>query len=219
MIKLKIKVSPSLLSCDFLNLGDEIKRAQTSGSDMIHFDVMDGAFVNNISFGIPILMAAKKAVTIPLDVHLMINEPIRYVKAFAEAGADIITFHIEACSDVFATINEIKKYGKKVGISVKPSTPVNEVFKYIELVDMVLIMTVEPGFGGQSFIYDTIDKIKFLRKYCDELSQKVDIQVDGGINNDTISNVIEAGANVIVSGSYLFNSKDMAAEISKIKSL
>ncbi len=215
---LNIKVSPSLLSCDFLHLGEEIKRAEASGGDMLHFDVMDGMFVNNISFGVPLLKAVKKISSVPLDVHLMISEPIRYIKSFADAGADIITFHIEACSDVVSTIDEVKKCGKKVGISVKPSTPINEVFKYIELVDMVLIMTVEPGFGGQSFIDDTVDKIKFLKKYCMELNQVVDIQVDGGINDNTLSTVIEAGANVIVSGSYLFGAKDMSKEIAKIKS-
>lgn len=215
---MNIKVSPSLLSCDFLHLGEEIKRAEASGGDMLHFDVMDGMFVNNISFGVPLLKAVKKISSVPLDVHLMISEPIRYIKSFADAGADIITFHIEACSDVVSTIDEVKKCGKKVGISVKPSTPINEVFKYIELVDMVLIMTVEPGFGGQSFIDDTVDKIKFLKKYCMELNQVVDIQVDGGINDNTLSTVIEAGANVIVSGSYLFGAKDMSTEIAKIKS-
>ncbi len=216
---MEIKISPSLLSCDFLRLGEEINKAQNSGSDMIHFDVMDGMFVNNISFGIPLLASAQKCANIPLDVHLMINEPIRYVDAFAENGADIITFHAEACSDVLATIEKIRSRNIKVGIAIKPNTPLDSVMEYVKLVDMVLVMTVEPGFGGQSFIYETMDKVSKLRKYSDDNSLSLDIQVDGGINADTVATAIEAGANVIVSGTYLFKSEDMAGEIKKIKAL
>lgn len=216
---MQIKVSPSLLSCDFLKLGEEIEKACLCGSDYIHFDVMDGMFVNNISFGIPLLQAAKKCSKVPLDVHLMIDEPIRYVKVFADNGADIITVHTEACSDVDATIEAIRKTGAKVGISIKPNTPVNTIVRYIDKVDMVLVMTVEPGFGGQSFIVETLDKVRFLRKYSDELSLNLDIEVDGGINANTVSDAVEAGANVIVSGTYLFKAENMAEEIAKIKAL
>lgn len=216
---MKIKVSPSLLGCDFLKLGDEINRAQNSGSDMIHFDVMDGMFVNNISFGIPLLAASKKCADIPLDVHLMINEPIRYVDAFVDNGADIITFHAEACSDVTAVIEKIKSRGVMAGIALKPNTPVDSIMEYVKLVDMVLVMTVEPGFGGQSFMYETMDKVRTLRKYSDDNGLSLAIQVDGGINADTVSAAVEAGANVIVSGTYLFKSDNMAGEIKKIKAL
>lgn len=216
---MEIKVSPSLLSCNFLKLGEEIERVHNSGCDYIHFDVMDGMFVNNISFGLPLLDATKKIAQIPLDVHLMISEPIRYVKAFAESGADIITFHAEACSDVDATIAAIKQTGARVGISIKPNTPVDLIIQYVEKVDMVLVMTVEPGFGGQSFISETLDKVRLLRKLSDELSLELDIEVDGGINAQTVGAAVSAGANVIVSGTYLFKSQDIAEEVRKIKAL
>lgn len=214
-----IKISPSLLSCDFLHLESECIRAAQSGADMLHFDVMDGTFVNNISFGTPILQAVRKVSKIPLDVHLMITEPLRYVDTFARCGADIITFHAEAGSDISDTINEIKSRGLRAGISIKPGTPADAVLGYLKDVDMILVMTVEPGFGGQDFMPDTLGKITQIRKAAESIGKELDIEVDGGINRDTARLTAEAGANVIVSGSFLFASDDMAGEIAYIKGL
>lgn len=217
---MEIKVCPSLLSCDFLHLERECLRAKNSGADMLHFDVMDGVFVNNISFGAPILKAVKSVGGIPLDVHLMICDPIKYVRIFADCGADMITFHAEAAKDnITATVNEIKGCGLKAGISIKPDTPAEAIYDYLDLADMILVMTVEPGFGGQDFISSTLGKITQIRKAADSIGRAIDIQVDGGINRETAKLTIDAGANVIVSGSYLFGAEDMAKEIRCIKGL
>ena len=210
-------VSASVLSADMLNLEKEIRKMETSGIDMLHFDVMDGVFVNNITYGLSILDAVNKCTDMPLDVHLMIVDPLRYAERFANSGADIITFHIESQSDTLETINAIKKAGAKVSLSVKPGTPVEELYPYLPYLDMVLIMTVEPGFGGQSFIPETLDKVRKIREKITELGLDTDVEVDGGINAETADHVIEAGANVLVSGSYLFNAPDMAQAASLIK--
>ncbi len=210
-------VSASVLSADMLNLEKEIRKMETSGIDMLHFDVMDGVFVNNITYGLSILDAVNKCTDMPLDVHLMIIDPLRYAERFANSGADIITFHIESQSDTLETINAIKKAGAKVSLSVKPGTPVEELYPYLPYLDMVLIMTVEPGFGGQSFIPETLDKVRKIREKITELGLDTDVEVDGGINAETADHVIEAGANVLVSGSYLFNAPDMAQAASLIK--
>ncbi len=209
-------VSASILSADFLNLGSEIKRAEDAGCRYIHFDVMDGLFVPNISYGIPVLKAVKRVSRAGLDVHLMISEPIKYVEKFAESGADIITFHTEANSDISETIDKIHSLGKKAGLALNPKTPVTEAEKYIDKIDMLLIMTVEPGFGGQGFIYDTLGKISEAKKLVESRGLNVPIEVDGGIRENTCSLVKEAGADVLVAGSYLYRSDDINAAVRKL---
>ena len=197
----KIIVAPSLLAADFSDLKNEIDKVEKAGAEYLHLDVMDGAFVPNISFGTPIISAIRKHSNLVFDVHLMIENPDRFIKDFVEAGADIITVHVEATKHLNRTLQLIKSYGKKVGISLNPSTPV-EMIKYeLKNIDMVLIMTVNPGFGGQSFIENMTDKIKELRT----LDKNIDIEVDGGINAETGKKVKEAGANILVAGSYIFN--------------
>lgn len=208
---MKNYVSASILSADMLKLENEVRRLEKSGIDMLHFDVMDGVFVNNISYGLPILSAIRKITGMTLDVHLMIIDPVRYVKRFAEAGADIISFHLESESDAEETIRLIRESGAKPAIAIKPATPAEEVFKYLKDVDMVLVMTVEPGFGGQSFIPETADKVRIIRDKIMELGLDTDVEVDGGISDKTASTVKNAGANVLVSGSYLFKSEDIAS--------
>lgn len=208
---MKNYVSASILSADMLKLENEVRRLEKSGIDMLHFDVMDGVFVNNISYGLPILSAIRKITGMTLDVHLMIIDPVRYVKRFAEAGADLISFHLESESDAEETIRLIKESGAKPAIAIKPATPAEEVFKYLKDVDMVLVMTVEPGFGGQSFIPETADKVRIIRDKIMELGLDTDVEVDGGISDKTASTVKNAGANVLVSGSYLFKSEDIAS--------
>ena len=213
------QVSASILSADPLEFGKEIKRVENSGAEMIHFDVMDGVFVNNISYGIPLLNSMKGKTGCVMDVHLMITDPFKYIDNFSQAGADIITFHVESQSNVKETIDAIRRNGVKAAISIKPSTPAEAVYPYINDVDMVLIMTVEPGFGGQKFM-DMSGKIAAIRKYADENRTSdipLDIQVDGGIDDKTSAIVKKAGANVLVSGSYLFRQEDMAEAVRKLK--
>ena len=215
--KMNYYVSASVLSADMLHLEDEIRKMETSGIDMLHFDVMDGVFVNNISYGLPILDAVHKSTDMFLDVHLMITDPLKYVKRFADSGADNITFHLESDSNAAETIKAIRECGVKASISIKPATPAEDVYEYLPYVDMVLVMTVEPGFGGQSFIYDTLEKVRKIRSKIEELGLSADVEVDGGINDETAHLVREAGANVLVSGSYLFKAADMSAAANKLK--
>ncbi len=205
---MNIKISPSILSADLCSLGRDIKLTEEAGADYLHFDVMDGVFVNNISYGIPVLQSVRKNTDLVLDVHLMITEPHRFIRAFADSGADIITFHSEAESDIEGTVKLIRECGKKAAVAIKPATPVESIYKYINDVDMILIMTVEPGFGGQGFIYETVDKISALRKYAESRGIDIDIQVDGGINAETADIVRKAGANVLVAGSYFYKAAD-----------
>lgn len=210
-------VSASILSADLLNLESEVKKLKKSGVDMLHFDVMDGVFVNNITFGLPVLSQLSLKTDMILDVHLMITDPLKYVREFAKSGADIITFHIESESDVMETIRAIKNTDAKCAVALKPNTPAESIFPYIEYLDMVLVMTVEPGFGGQKFI-DMSDKIYKIRQYADEHNYcSLDIQVDGGINGQTSGIVKSAGANILVSGSYLFKSENMEKTVTELK--
>lgn len=198
-------LSSSILSADFSILGEQIKEAAMAGSEYIHIDVMDGVFVPSISFGMPVIKTVRKVTDAVFDVHLMIVDPIRYVDEFAGIGADIITFHAEACENIDETISAIKKAGCKVGLSIKPGTPTEVLFPYLDKVDMVLVMTVEPGFGGQKFIDYTMDKITAVRNEINSRGLSVDVEIDGGVTRDNVSSIVNAGANVIVAGSAVFN--------------
>lgn len=197
-------LSPSILSADFWNLGEDIRHVEQEGVPYLHVDVMDGIFVPSISYGMPVIKCVRKRTELFLDVHLMIDRPERYIKDFAESGADLINFHIEATDRVRETISEIRSYGKKVGITIKPNTPVATVEPYLDLVDMVLVMTVEPGFGGQKIIPECLDKVKEIRRLVTERRLDTDIEVDGGINLENVQEALDAGANVIVAGSAVF---------------
>ena len=198
-------LAPSMLSADFKELGKEIQAIEENGAKYLHFDVMDGIFVPSISFGMPVLKSIRSGTNLVCDVHLMITEPIRYVEDFAKAGADLITIHLEACEDVNATIAKIKECGCKVGISIKPNTPVSTLQPYLDKVDMILIMSVEPGFGGQKFIPSSLEKIAETKAMIDASGLNIDIQVDGGIYTHNVEDVLKAGANIIVAGSAIFN--------------
>lgn len=208
-------VSASILGANLVKLGDEIIRAYESGVEYLHFDVMDGVFVPNISYGQPVLCAVKKSAPegMVMDVHLMITQPHRYIEDFSRCGADIITIHEESGSDISAALDLIHSCGCRAGLSIKPATPAEAVFPYLDKLDMVLVMTVEPGFGGQGFIRPTLDKISAIRSEADRLGKKTDIQVDGGINDITAPEVKARGANVLVSGSWLFSQRDMKAAV------
>ena len=208
-----IKISPSLLSCDFTQLGEELKTVKTA--DYLHFDVMDGLFVPNISVGFPVLESVRSATAIPLDVHLMIVEPSRYAARFAEAGADIVTFHVEADEpeSIARAIAGVHSAGKRVGLALKPATPYEAVLPYISLLDMIVVMTVEPGFGGQSFMADQMPKLRHLRELINERNPACELEVDGGVNPETAKICVENGANVLVAGNDVFKATDRAARI------
>lgn len=203
-MRMKNILAPSILSADFKILGEQLKQTEEAGAQYIHFDVMDGIFVPSISFGMPVLSSVKGATEQILDVHLMVTEPVRYVKEFAACGADIITVHFEACKDLQAVLDAIHSCGVKAGISVKPETSVDVLVPYLEQAEMFLIMSVEPGFGGQAFLPESLDKIRRLREMLEKRGLKTDIEVDGGIYQSNVRQVLDAGANVIVSGSGIY---------------
>ena len=213
-----IKVSPSVLTADFLTLSDSIKKLEDAGVDMLHLDVMDGIFVPNISFGNPVIKSIKAHTKLPLDVHLMIDRPHRYIEDFARY-ADLLGFHYEAGSDNAELLKKIRDLGCKSCITIKPATKAEEIFNLLTLCDMVLVMSVEPGFGGQKFMPQAIDKIKAIKAEIDRQQLSVDIEVDGGINAETAPLAVAAGANVLVAGNYIFSADDMGAKVKEIKSL
>ena len=212
-------MSPSLLSADFLHLSKDIEMVNQSEADWFHLDIMDGVFVPNISYGLPVVAQIKKAAQKPLDVHLMIVQPERYVEAFQKAGADILTVHYEACTHLHRTIQQIKALGIKAGVSLNPHTPVMLLEDVIRNIDVVLLMSVNPGFGGQSFIEETINKVIKLKKLIRETGAKTLIEIDGGVNFETGQRLVDAGADALVAGSFVFNSPDPMANIKGLKEL
>ena len=212
-----IKIAPSILSADFANLERDIGRISTA--DYVHVDVMDGLFVPNISIGIPVVQAIRPTTQLPLDVHLMIVQPVRYVEQFCDAGADIVTVHVESDSEenIHAAIDKIHAKGKKAGVVVKPKTPAEAVLPFIEKVELILVMTVEPGFGGQSFMADMMPKVSAIRAYINEKNPQCELEVDGGVAPDTCRTCIDAGANVLVAGSAVYKAADIPARIAELR--
>ena len=216
---MSVIVSPSLLSADFLHLSKDIEMVNRSQADWFHLDIMDGVFVPNISYGLPVVSQIKKMATKPLDVHLMIVQPERYVEAFHKAGADILTVHYEACTHLHRTIQQIKAQGMKAGVSLNPHTPVSLLEDIIKDIDFVLLMSVNPGFGGQSFIEQTINKVDKLKKLIIESNSHTLIEIDGGVNFETGKRLVNAGADALVAGSFVFNATDPEANIKGLKEL
>jgi ribulose-phosphate 3-epimerase len=212
-----VKIAPSILSADFSRLGEEIKDVERGGADYIHIDVMDGHFVPNITIGPLIVEAVRPVTELPLDVHLMIENPDQYVEAFAKAGADYITVHVEASRHLHRTIHLIKSFGVKAGVVLNPATPVDSIKHVIEDVDMVLLMSVNPGFGGQKFIQGVLPKIREVKKMAESFGKNVEIEIDGGVNAETARLCVEAGATVLVAGSAVYNKEDRAAAIAAIR--
>ena len=214
-----VKISPSVLAADLSNLATEVAAIEAAGADMVHLDVMDGAFVTNISFGLPVIASLRKHSNMIFDVHLMIQSPEKYSERFIEAGADILTFHIEACDDVSALVENIRSNGVMAGISVKPNTPIEAVYPYLDQCDMILVMTVEPGYGGQKLIPETLEKVRKLKAEIEKRGLSVEIQVDGGINANNAREAIAAGAGILVAGSAVFSAADKKSAIEALRSI
>jgi len=212
-----IRIAPSILSADFSNLAADVKKVEDAGADLLHIDVMDGHFVPNITIGPNVVEALKGKTNLPFDVHLMISEPDRYINDFVKAGADIISVHAEACTHLNRTVSKIKEQGIKAAVALNPATSLSVLDYILDEIDMVLLMTVNPGFGGQSFISSMINKINALKKRIDEMKLIIDVEVDGGINRDNIAKVIDAGANVIVAGSAIYKAKDIKEAIDSLR--
>src|SRR6202451_2813044 len=213
------KLAPSILSADFARLGDEIRAVEKAGADMIHFDVMDGHFVPNLSIGIPVLEAARKVTRLPLDAHLMISEPARYVEAFVKAGADSISVHCEVCPDIPAMAKRIADLGARASIGINPETDADKVLPFAEHLDMILVMSVHPGFGGQEFIPAALDKLRYIRRELERRGLGIDVEIDGGVKLDNIADVKAAGANVFVSGSGIFGKPDYTKVMGEMRDL
>jgi ribulose-phosphate 3-epimerase len=218
-VNLSDKLAPSILSADFARLGDEIRPLEKAGADMIHFDVMDGHFVPNISIGIPVMESVRKVTRLPLDAHLMIAEPARYVEAFVKAGANSISVHCEVCPDIPAMAKRIRDLGARASIGINPETDADRVLPFAEHLDMILVMSVHPGFGGQEFIPEALDKLRHIRRELKRRGLSIDVEIDGGVKLDNIADVKAAGANVFVSGSGIFGQPDYAKVMGEMREL